>query len=453
MKMRLLKMLFLTVLSLVTKCQSFSLRHIIDRIDSLETKFETENRLRRSETGELFRKYSELTSAGTPEVDGEMKTNLHGSEINGTFDGTQIAKTNMEQVREYLVKGTAEEKRENIKARSKLVELADNLKNEFTVLESHIENKVTNLTSEIMDRHNSLVSQNAFNNLKSNVSEIKYSFEKIADELKGELHSIKSDIETSINGSIQEIKFEFHNMLEVLTSDVKTSITEQSKNMSTEINSTALFLLRELMKSVSCKKSTRNGLKIIYPYFQQNGIQVYCDQTIDGGGWIVFQRRQDGSVDFERTWADYKTGFGNLEGEFWIGKENLHALTSAGFNELRIDMEDFEGNRRYAKYNNFNVKSESENYAIDVSGYSGDAGDSLAYHNNMPFSTKDRDNDMISDSCSVTYKGAWWYNACHYSNLNGYYYRDSKSPDQAGIIWHDWKRPYYSLKRVEIKLR
>ncbi|KXJ12069.1 Ficolin-2, partial [Exaiptasia diaphana] len=150
--------------------------------------------------------------------------------------------------------------------------------------------------------------------------------------------------------------------------------------------------------------------------------QVYCDMTTDGGGWTVFQRRQDGSVDFFRNWQQYKTAFGNLNGEFWLGNDYIHRLTVRTASILRVEVEDWDGTRKYAKYGSFSVGDESDKYRLRVGSYSGTAGDSLSYHNNILFSTKDRDNDKDSSgNCATQYTGAWWYNNCHHSNLNGKY--------------------------------
>ncbi|XP_019861121.1 PREDICTED: fibrinogen-like protein A, partial [Amphimedon queenslandica] len=144
-----------------------------------------------------------------------------------------------------------------------------------------------------------------------------------------------------------------------------------------------------------------------------------CDMETDGGGWTVFQRRQDGSVDFYRYWTDYENGFGNLTGEFWLGLSKIHRLTKEGSNTLRVDLGDFEGNTAYANYSTFSVSDGSIEYILTVGGYSGTAGDSLANHNGLRFSTRDNDNDPWSGGhCAQQYTGAWWYNSCHYSNLN-----------------------------------
>ena len=173
----------------------------------------------------------------------------------------------------------------------------------------------------------------------------------------------------------------------------------------------------------------------------------------DGGGWTVFQRRQDGSVDFYRNWIDYENGFGNLTGEHWLGLSQIYRITQQGSNTLRVDLEDFDRNTSYAKYSTFNIGNSSTQYTLTVSGYSGTAGDSLIYHNGMKFSTKDRDNELWYNNCAIQFKGAWWYNACYYSNLNGLYRSDPHSPNGDGISWKAWKGVYYSLKFTEMKVR
>ena len=179
-------------------------------------------------------------------------------------------------------------------------------------------------------------------------------------------------------------------------------------------------------------------------------LNVFCDQKTDGGGWLVIQRRQDGSEDFYRGWSDYQKGFGDISGEFWLGNHNLHLLTRNN-QELRVDLMDFEGNTAYAKYSSFAVGSASENYKMTVGGYSGTAGDAMAAHNGMEFSTRDRDNDRNSGSCAETYKGSWWYSSCHSANLNGIYYNSAKH-DNTGIRWHQFKSDI-TLKAVEMKIR
>lgn len=206
----------------------------------------------------------------------------------------------------------------------------------------------------------------------------------------------------------------------------------------------------------SCLDVLRSGhvTSGVYEIYHETGtkaIKVYCDQETDGGGWTVFQRREDGSVGFYRNWADYKAGFGNLEGEFWLGNNNLHLLTAKCCHELRIDMEDFENNRKVAKYDTFTVGAEAEDYVLTAEGFSGDAGDSLTRHNGEPFMTKDHGKNL---RCPLTYKGGWWYAAaCHLANLNGLYLYGKHKSYADGIEWYHWKGHYYSLKFVEMKFR
>ena len=115
---------------------------------------------------------------------------------------------------------------------------------------------------------------------------------------------------------------------------------------------------------------------------------VYCDMYNDGGGWTVFQRRINGTQDFFLNWTDYVRGFGDVKGEFWLGLHKIHRLTASS-TRLRVDLADFDGNVRYAKYNTFRVGDSASKFRLTVSGYSGTAGNSLNQHaNNSSFSTK-----------------------------------------------------------------
>ncbi|XP_063284311.1 tenascin-R isoform X2 [Pelobates fuscus] len=195
---------------------------------------------------------------------------------------------------------------------------------------------------------------------------------------------------------------------------------------------------------------TQSGVYTIYINGEQSqSAAVYCDMVTDGGGWIVFQRRQNGLTDFFRKWSDYRVGFGNLEDEFWLGLDTLHQLTSQGRYELRIDMRDGQ-ERVYAYYNKFYVGDPRSMYKLRIGDYNGTAGDSLSYHQGRPFSTKDRDNDVAVTNCASSYKGAWWFKNCHRTNLNGKY---GESRHSQGINWYHWKGHEFSIPFVEMKMR
>ncbi|XP_040180452.1 ficolin-2-like isoform X1 [Rana temporaria] len=218
---------------------------------------------------------------------------------------------------------------------------------------------------------------------------------------------------------------------------------------------------KEFNGARSCKQLQEIGFHltgwyIIYPDARRP-LAVLCDMDTDGGGWIVFQRRLDGSVDFNRDWSTYERGFGSQLGEFWLGNVNLHRLTSFGKYELRFDLEDFEGNHTYATYSNFRVEGEADQYTLRFDSYvKGTAGDSLATQKNQAFSTKDQNNDKSSrleQSCAEYYKGGWWYEACHFSNLNGEYLKGVQRVKGKGLIWNSFRGNFYSLKSTEIKFR
>uniref|UniRef100_A0AAG5DJZ5 Fibrinogen C-terminal domain-containing protein n=1 Tax=Anopheles atroparvus TaxID=41427 RepID=A0AAG5DJZ5_ANOAO len=168
-----------------------------------------------------------------------------------------------------------------------------------------------------------------------------------------------------------------------------------------------------------------------------------------GGGWTVFQRRFNGEVNFYQNWTMYKHGFGNVNGEHWLGLEKLHAMTRSGRHELLVILEDYEGRSAYALYNSFQIGSEAEKYKLTVGKYSGTAGDALRVHDGDKFTTFDQDNDEDDDyNCAKFYHGAW----CH---LNGKYRRNGEhlNANWQGVIWYYWKGDSYSLKSSKMMVR
>ena len=183
-------------------------------------------------------------------------------------------------------------------------------------------------------------------------------------------------------------------------------------------------------------------------------IAVVCDMETDGGGWTVFQRRMDGYLNFYQDYKTYADGFGLLQHEFWLGNENIHQMTSRMNYELRVELEDFSGATAHAQYTSFHVKSACDGYELFVTGYSGNAGDSLiTRHNGMKFSTFDRDQDNSSGNCTEVRHGAWWYNNCGYSNLNGLYVIGGKGSSK-NLCWFYWRNTWsVSMKATEMKVR
>ncbi|XP_035696403.1 angiopoietin-related protein 1-like [Branchiostoma floridae] len=203
--------------------------------------------------------------------------------------------------------------------------------------------------------------------------------------------------------------------------------------------------------------SVQDGVFPIKPAASSDHFDVFCDMTTDGGGWTVIQKRSDGRLNFVRNWADYKDGFGRVQGEHWLGLDKIRNLTSQNSYELYVELGDWEDNFAHAKYSTFSIGDESSDYTLHIGGYSGDAGDSMEYHNGMKFSATDRDNDESSTyHCAQKFSGGWWHNRCVYSALNGPYYQPENyhgSDTGLGVYWSQWKGGYYSLKATKMMVR
>ncbi|XP_026102986.1 microfibril-associated glycoprotein 4-like [Carassius auratus] len=207
-------------------------------------------------------------------------------------------------------------------------------------------------------------------------------------------------------------------------------------------------------------RQTNSGIYSIYPA-GDFPLWVYCEMISvgnneDNGGWTVIQRRMDGSVNFYRPWNQYKRGFGNVEGEYWMGLENMYQLTRNRKYMLRVDLEDFNGRKGYAVYSSFSVGPEAAGYKLQVSGFkNGGAGDSLFYHNGQKFSTFDKDQDNDRRNCAKQFLGAFWYDACHRANPNGVYlWGEDPTILAIGNVWYTWKGNWdVGMKSITMKIK
>ena len=176
---------------------------------------------------------------------------------------------------------------------------------------------------------------------------------------------------------------------------------------------------------------------------------AYCDNCNGGGGWLVVQRRQDGSVDFNRTWLEYENGFGKLSGEFWYGLRTLHCLTGQGGWEMRMDSKLGDGTNIFLQYKQFKVASAKNKYKLTVGGFQGTTTDPMAFQNGMYFTTKDSDNDKHDSNCATwsnQRNGGWWYNNCWHINPNIFHNHDPEYGVYINSKWH-------TLPFIEMKIR
>ncbi|KAI8747779.1 BgiBFREP12.9 [Biomphalaria glabrata] len=297
------------------------------------------------------------------------------------------------------------------------------------------------------------------NSLEDDLRTNKQSLQSVTDEEntnKENINQLKEDLKSNkqkIQNITQEVNANRQNIIN-LNNTSQQSLSKLEADLETQLTnlSTALTQINEKIEKgppMSCREINSFQERVIVTL--TSGLKVMCDTKTDGGGWIIFQRRINGKVDFYRGWKEYRDGFGDYNiGEFYLGNENIFKLTSTGQYDLRIDLE-YNNKKYFAQYENFKVLSETEKYKLKIENYSGNAGNSLSYHNNMFFSTFDRDNDVNSDlNCANFSLGAWWYENCLYSNLNGQW---GSTSFHKGMNWNHLTGYYNSVSFSEMKIR
>uniref|UniRef100_A0A3Q3EBR7 Angiopoietin-like 6 n=1 Tax=Labrus bergylta TaxID=56723 RepID=A0A3Q3EBR7_9LABR len=203
---------------------------------------------------------------------------------------------------------------------------------------------------------------------------------------------------------------------------------------------------------------TTSGIYLLRPQSANRLLQAWCEQSQAQGGWTVIQRRQDVSVNFFRTWEQYNQGFGNLDGEYWLGLEHLYWMTKQAQYKLRVALEDWQGRQVFAEYDSFHLEPESDSYRLRLGQYQGTAGDSLSWPTTTrpsPLWTETRTAIQVCSLPGSVSALGWWYHMCAHSNLNSVWYRGGhyRSRYQDGVYWAEFHGGSYSLKRVSLMIK
>lgn len=240
-----------------------------------------------------------------------------------------------------------------------------------------------------------------------------------------------------------------------------------------DVDAASYFYYQEADYPKDCQEvynqctNTTDGIYLIKPDGYAEPFEVFCNNTIDGGGWTVFQRRKYGDVNFHRNWVDYKNGFGFLHRDFWLGNDKLAYLTNQKDYELRIDLVSSSLVSRFAHYNLFRISDVGTKYKlVGLGNYSGNSGyNSFNWNSGDQFSTHDQDNDISSSyHCATNHRGGWWYVTdggighcyrssagyrCSDSNLNGNFGENGAH----GVFWRGLPGSYCNVRYTEMKIR
>ncbi|XP_023570716.1 angiopoietin-4-like [Octodon degus] len=201
---------------------------------------------------------------------------------------------------------------------------------------------------------------------------------------------------------------------------------------------------------------SKDGIYSIFLPSLKQFKRVFCVMDPSGGAWTVIQHRENGTVNFVRNWEDYKQGFGDPAGEYWLGNEVVHQLTSSTNYSLHVEMEDWDGNKFSANFEHFEVYNEEQFYRIFLDKDHGvSSRNGLLILGNNNFSTWDADHDNCGCNCSEIMSGGWWFDACGMSNLNGIYYEAGQHKRKIdGIRWdHTPSHSISSLRTSRMMMR
>ncbi|XP_036378511.1 angiopoietin-related protein 3 [Megalops cyprinoides] len=365
---------------------------------------------------------------------------------------------------------------------NEIKEEEEELKKTTTFLKANNE-EIRNLSLEINSKINSILQERS--QLHSKVGALEGRLRDLSQHLHPteqltEISALKEVIdsqEKSITDLLKAVR-EQHDQLnyqknkiksleDKLNFDMSQETAEQPADSNPEAHKTFEYLTNNSTSTsfdmnnlpMDCNELFSRGERNsgIYPIKpnQSEPFNVYCEITAEGASTVI-QRRQDGSVDFDQSWENYKNGFGDLEREFWLGLEKIYSIARQSESILQIELEDWKEETRFLQYQ-FSLEGPASHYTIHLKQLSGNVPDPMANHTGMRFSTRDSDNDNDKDyNCAKSYTGGWWFNACGETNLNGKYIwvrPKGRTERQRGIYWRPGSGNSYSLKSTKISIR
>ncbi|CAL4066092.1 unnamed protein product [Meganyctiphanes norvegica] len=305
------------------------------------------------------------------------------------------------------------------------------------------------------------VIQTSMEIMRETVKQMQQEVKKNMETIKSEYDNIQMICKTNIEKLKRNITEVIRNEIKDIEDNLERVITERAYKIEDKVDNLEMRIRSKVSPPLDCQGVLRNGnfkdgVYQIYPYNDPHVVKrVFCDME-GGKGWttLLIRRPQVVQQNFQRTWVQYQSGFGTPTGEFWLGLDAIHGITQRHHQVLRIELQDWDGNIGWAEYQGMWIHSETELYRLHVGHYTGNVGDSLAYHNNQKFSTYDQDNDEWRiGNCATRYhgKGGFWYQRCGYTTPTGIYME--KTVNSSGIAWKKWNNTWMTLKKMVFKIR
>uniref|UniRef100_A0A8C8WB14 Angiopoietin like 4 n=1 Tax=Panthera leo TaxID=9689 RepID=A0A8C8WB14_PANLE len=259
------------------------------------------------------------------------------------------------------------------------------------------------------------------------------------------LGSLQTQLKTQ-NGRIEQL---FHKVAQQQRHLEKQHLKIQ--NLQSQVSLLAPMHLGHRMAKPGRKKRLPKMAQLVGP--------AHNISRLHNGGWTVIQRRQDGSVDFNQPWEAYKAGFGDPQGEFWLGLEKVHRITGDRGSRLAVQLQDWEGNAESLQFPVY-LGGEDTAYSLQLTApVASELGATTVAPNglSLPFSTWDQDHDLRGDkNCAKSLSGGWWFGSCGHSNLNGQYFRSiphQRQQRKKGIFWKTWRGRYYPLQATTMLIQ